>query len=83
MMYQIVIVAALIVVYFLFRIFKKPRPFINSVGSIALSMTALLLLNTFSEKIGILMPLNLISILTAEILGIPGVCLMVVLNAII
>lgn len=81
MMYQIALATALIMVYFMFKIFKEPHPFIKSIGSIALSMTALLLLNAFSEKIGILMPLNLGSILTAEILGIPGVCLMVILNA--
>ncbi len=83
MMYQIVSAVALIVVYFMSRIFKEPHPFIKSAVSIFCSTSTLLFLNIFSEKIGILMPLNLASVLTAEILGIPGICLMVILNVII
>jgi len=83
MMYQVVIVAMLIIVYLIFKILKQPHPFLKSIASLTFSLGILLILNILSEKIGIIMPLNLANIFTAGILGIPGVCLMIILNAIL
>lgn len=82
MMYSIILALALIVVYFMFRIFKTPHSFIKSIMSIVFSMVTLTLLNVLGGKIGLFMPLNLASILTAGVLGIPGICSMIILNVV-
>ena len=82
MMYQILLPVLLVLLYFIFKIFKEPRPFIKSIKSMFFSMSALITLHALSPTIGLPMPINIPSILTSTILGIPGICLMIILNVV-
>lgn len=83
MMYQIVPAVMLTVVYVAFKVLKVSHAFVKSILSVALSLGLLMVLNIISEKIGIFMPLNLASVFAAGVLGIPGICLMIILNVIL
>ena len=80
MVYQILLPALLILLYFIFKIFKEPKPFIKSIKSMFFSMGVLILMHTLNPAIGVPMPINMVNILTSGILGIPGICLITILH---
>lgn len=82
MMYQMLLPLLLILLYFIFKIFKEEKPFIKSIKSMFFSMGALAVLHTLSPTIGLPMPINILSVLTSAILGIPGICLITILNVV-
>ena len=81
-LYKIYVPLTIVAIYILFKIFREPRPLIKAFTSIFFSTSVLLILNALSDKIGICMPLNSTNIITAGVLGIPGVCLLTILNAV-
>ena len=81
-LYRIFIPITIAAIYILFKAFKEPHALIKSFKSIFFSTSTLLILNALSDKIGISMPLNLPSIVAVGVLGIPGVCLLTILNAV-
>ncbi|MBR2734699.1 MAG: pro-sigmaK processing inhibitor BofA family protein [Clostridia bacterium] len=82
MVYKILIPLLLILIFCIFKIFKEPKPFLKSIKSVFFSTAALITLHTLIPALGISMPINLPTILTAGILGIPGICLMTILNVV-
>ena len=82
MVYQILLPALFILLYFIFKIFKEKKPFVKSIKSIFFSMGALIFMHVLSPAIGVPMPINIANILTSGILGIPGICLITILNVV-
>ncbi len=73
----IALVLVLLVLYFVFRAFLKPirllwKLLLNS----ALGLTLLMVFNYLAAYFGLLIPINLITVLIAGFLGIPGVLLL-------
>lgn len=82
MVYQILIPALFISLYFIFKIFKEPKPFVASLKSMLFSTGALITLHALSPTLGISIPINIASLVTSAALGIPGICLMTILNVV-
>lgn len=81
-MLTITLFATAILLYLSFKIFHEQRPLIKSFRSIIFSTGIMTAINIFGDKIGISMPLNFPNLIAVGILGIPGICLMIILNAI-
>lgn len=82
MVYKILMPILIALLFFIFKIFKEPKPLLKSIKSVFFSTAALITLHTLSPSLGISMPINLPTILTSGILGIPGICLMTILNVV-
>lgn len=81
---HLLVLTALSILIFLFivhLILKSPRPLLKALGSPISGILGLGFLNFINNFTGLNVPLNLISIATASILGIPGVGLMTILNS--
>ncbi|MDO4476852.1 MAG: pro-sigmaK processing inhibitor BofA family protein [Clostridia bacterium] len=81
---HLLILTALSILVFLFiihLIIKSPRPILKALGSPISGILGLGFLNFINNFTGLSVPLNLMSITTASVLGIPGVGLMTILNS--
>lgn len=76
------ILTAFVLSYVIFRILKDPRPAIHTLKSMIFSTACMIGLNYVGIYIGIPTPLNAINLFVAGILGVPGICIMTILNTI-
>lgn len=81
--YLLIFTAAsvLIFLFIVHLIIKSPKPFLKALGSPISGVVSLGILNLINNFTGIDVPVNLLSISTASVLGIPGVGLMTILNS--
>lgn len=81
---NLLILTALSILVFLFiihLIIKSPRPIIKALGSPISGILGLGFLNFINNFTGLSVPINLMSVTAASVLGIPGVGLMTILNS--
>lgn len=64
------------------KILKHSRPILGSISSSLSGPIALLLVNFASKFTGVFLSLNIINIGISFIAGVPGVCMMIILNII-
>ena len=81
---NLIILTALSILVFLFiihLIIKSPRPILKALGSPISGILGLGFLNFINNFTGLSVPINLMSVTAASVLGIPGVGLMTILNS--
>ncbi len=81
---NLLILTALSTLVFLFiihLIIKSPRPILKALGSPISGILGLGFLNFINNFTGLSVPINLMSVTAASVLGIPGVGLMTILNS--
>lgn len=81
---NLLILTALSILVFLFiihLIIKSPRPILKTLGSPISGILGLGFLNFINNFTGLSVPINLMSVTAASVLGIPGVGLMTILNS--
>lgn len=81
---HLLILTALSILVFLFiihLIIKSPRPILKALGSPISGILGLGFLNFINNFTGLSVPINLMSVTAASVLGIPGVGLMTILNS--
>lgn len=81
---NLLILTALSTLAFLFiihLIIKSPRPILKALGSPISGILGLGFLNFINNFTGLSVPINLMSVTAASVLGIPGVGLMTILNS--
>lgn len=81
---NLLILTALSILVFLFiihLIIKSPRPILKALGSPISGILGLGFLNFINNFTGLSVPINLMSVTAASVLGIPGVGLMTILNS--
>ena len=83
--YLLILTAAsvLIFLFIVHLLIKSPKPLLKTLGSPISGIMSLGILNLINNFTGIEIPLNLLSISTASVLGIPGVGLMTILNSVL
>lgn len=74
--------SVLIFLFIIHLIIKSPKPLLKALSSSLSGILGLGFLNFINNFTGVDIPLNLLSISTVSILGIPGVGLLTVLNSI-
>lgn len=73
--------STLIFLFIVHLIIKSPKPLLKALGSPISGILGLGFLNFINNFTGLSVPINLMSITTAAVLGIPGVGLITVLNS--
>ena len=76
-------VAVLAIVFLINIILKNPHPIINSIKSTSVGAIGIMILSASSCYTGVNIPLNIISLGLAAILGIPGIGTIAILNTLL
>lgn len=79
----LVIIFSFLIFSFIQKISKNKRPFKRAFISILSGLISLLLVDALSAFTGVYIPISILSMLTAVVLGIPGVTSILFLNLII
>ena len=76
-------VIPVIILFLINIILKAKHPVVKSVFSTASGIISLVILESFSALTGLSLPLNLITLSTSAIFGLPGIETMLVLNTLL
>lgn len=76
-------VIPVIILFLINIILKAKHPVVKSVFSTASGIISLVILESFSALTGLSLPLNLITLSTSAIFGLPGIGTMLVLNTLL
>lgn len=76
-------VIPVIILFLINIILKAKHPVVKSVFSTASGIISLVILESFSSLTGLSLPLNLITLSTSAIFGLPGIGTMLVLNTLL
>lgn len=76
-------VIPVIILFLINIILKSKHPVVKSVFSTASGIISLVILESFSALTGLSLPLNLITLSTSAIFGLPGIGTMLVLNTLL
>lgn len=76
-------VAVFAIVFLLHLMLKKPHPIINSIKSAITGIMGIIILSASSVYTGVDIPLNVISLGFAAILGLPGIGTIAILNTLL
>lgn len=74
--------ATVLILYITFKLLKQSHPLLKTVKSILSSTLFMIILNFANTLFGISIPLNVANLCAAGFLGIPGICLIIILNAV-